>query len=218
VIVLIDLQPGLDARAVNDAFVAQLEEALRGQQPHAMLTRGMRDAFDTGVAHWAQAGADMRLHETAATGAPPRPVLAQVSALDFIAKAALRGGLRPLQPGGARGQPVAGPAGAGGRGRQPDRDAGAPSKTAKRPAPWWPGPWPSPAACCLPACPPAWPSPPRSSMAVPGPAAPGESTSVGDAALMRFLRPVCLQDAPAWLLQRQGSRSEPCAGSGEADA
>jgi NADP-dependent aldehyde dehydrogenase len=72
VIVLIDLQPGLDARAVNDAFVAQLEEALRGQQPHAMLTRGMRDAFDTGVAHWAQAGADMRLHETAATGAPPR--------------------------------------------------------------------------------------------------------------------------------------------------
>ena len=30
------------------------------------------------------------------------------------------------------------------------------------------------------------------------------STSVGDAALDRFLRPVCLQDAPAWLLARQG--------------
>jgi acyl-CoA reductase-like NAD-dependent aldehyde dehydrogenase len=30
------------------------------------------------------------------------------------------------------------------------------------------------------------------------------STSVGDAALQRFLRPVCLQDAPAWLLARDG--------------
>jgi hypothetical protein len=33
------------------------------------------------------------------------------------------------------------------------------------------------------------------------------STSVGDAALQRFLRPVCLQDAPAWLLARDG---RPC--------
>jgi hypothetical protein len=31
-----------------------------------------------------------------------------------------------------------------------------------------------------------------------------ESTSVGDAALARFLRPVSLQDAPAWLTARQG--------------
>jgi NADP-dependent aldehyde dehydrogenase len=31
-----------------------------------------------------------------------------------------------------------------------------------------------------------------------------ESTSVGDAALVRFLRPVALQDAPAWLTARQG--------------
>jgi NADP-dependent aldehyde dehydrogenase len=31
-----------------------------------------------------------------------------------------------------------------------------------------------------------------------------ESTSVGDAALARFLRPVALQDAPAWLTARQG--------------
>ena len=30
------------------------------------------------------------------------------------------------------------------------------------------------------------------------------STSVGDAALDRFLRPVCLQDAPAWLISRRG--------------
>jgi len=33
------------------------------------------------------------------------------------------------------------------------------------------------------------------------------STSVGDAALDRFLRPVALQDTPAWLVQRQG---RPC--------
>jgi NADP-dependent aldehyde dehydrogenase len=33
------------------------------------------------------------------------------------------------------------------------------------------------------------------------------TTSVGDAALDRFLRPVCLQDMPVWLQQRQG---QPC--------
>ena len=33
------------------------------------------------------------------------------------------------------------------------------------------------------------------------------TTSVGDAALARFLRPVCLQDAPAWLVELQG---RPC--------
>jgi len=33
------------------------------------------------------------------------------------------------------------------------------------------------------------------------------TTSVGDAALDRFLRPVSLQDMPAWLVQRQG---RPC--------
>ena len=33
------------------------------------------------------------------------------------------------------------------------------------------------------------------------------TTAVGDAAMDRFLRPVCLQDAPAWLLERQG---RPC--------
>ena len=33
------------------------------------------------------------------------------------------------------------------------------------------------------------------------------TTSVGDAALDRFLRPVALQDMPGWLVQRQG---RPC--------
>jgi hypothetical protein len=30
------------------------------------------------------------------------------------------------------------------------------------------------------------------------------TTSVGDAAMSRFLRPVCLQEAPPWLLSRNG--------------
>jgi NADP-dependent aldehyde dehydrogenase len=30
------------------------------------------------------------------------------------------------------------------------------------------------------------------------------TTSVGDTALNRFLRPVCLQDAPQWLMAREG--------------
>ena len=82
VIVLIDeVQPGLDVKAVNDGFVAQLAEALRPQQPHAMLTTAMRGAFEAGVAHWAQAGAEMLVQETAAAGQPPRPVLAQVLAV-----------------------------------------------------------------------------------------------------------------------------------------
>lgn len=34
-----------------------------------------------------------------------------------------------------------------------------------------------------------------------------ETTSVGWAAMDRFLRPLALQDAPAWLLARQG---RPC--------
>ncbi|WP_374430217.1 aldehyde dehydrogenase (NADP(+)) [Ideonella dechloratans] len=207
VIVLIDhLQPGLDARAVNDAFVAQLDEALRAQQPHAMLTRGMRDAFDTGVAHWAQAGADMRLHETAAAGAPPRPVLAQVSALDFIAKAALReevfGPSSLVVRAASLSQALQVLAAVGGSltvtlwGAQQDSEetralvagamaiagrvlfAGVPTGVAVTAAQQHGGPWPSSTR--------------------------PESTSVGDAALMRFLRPVCLQDAPAWLLQRQG--------------
>jgi NADP-dependent aldehyde dehydrogenase len=33
------------------------------------------------------------------------------------------------------------------------------------------------------------------------------TTSVGDTAINRFLRPVCIQDAPSWLLNRNG---QPC--------
>ncbi len=207
VVVLIDhVQPGLDAQAVNDAFVAQLAEALKAQQPHAMLTTAMRGAFEAGVEHWAQAGAAFLQRESAPAGQPPRPVLAQVSALEFVAKAALREevfgpsslvvraaspdqALQVLQAvGGSLTVTVWGAQAEGDTVRALVRGAmaiagrvlfaGVPTGVAVTAAQQHGGPWPSSTR--------------------------PESTSVGDAALGRFLRPVCLQDAPAWLTERQG--------------
>ncbi|MGR6808193.1 aldehyde dehydrogenase family protein (plasmid) [Sphaerotilus natans] len=206
-IVLIDeLKPEIDAKAINDRFVAQLREALGGQQPHAMLTRTMRGAFEAGVAHWEEAGAELLLRETAAAGQPPRPVLAQVSATEFIARAALREevfgpsslivraaslsqALQVLQAvGGSLTVTLWGVEQDGDRSRALVRGAmaiagrvlfaGVPTGVAVTAAQQHGGPWPSSTR--------------------------PESTSVGDAALVRFLRPVCLQDAPAWLVGRQG--------------
>lgn len=207
VIVLIDqIQPGLDAKAVNDAFVAQLAEALRAQNPHAMLTQAMRAGFDGGVAHWTEAGAEFLVREQAPAGQPPRPVLAQVSALDFNARAALReevfgpsslivraasvaqalqvlqavGGSLTVTVWGAQAEGdevsalVRGAMAIAGR----VLFAGVPTGVAVSAGQQHGGPWPSSSR--------------------------PESTSVGDAALSRFLRPVCLQDAPAWLTDRAG--------------
>ena len=209
-IVLIDQgdtpTPDLDARAVNDGFVAQLTEALAAQNPHAMLTQAMRGGFEAGVAHWAQAGAEFCLRETAAPDLPPRPVLAQVSAVDFMAKAALReevfGPSSLIVRSASLAQALQVLQAVGGTltvtlwGAQTDNDtsralvrgamaiagrvlfAGVPTGVAVTAAQQHGGPWPSSSR--------------------------PESTSVGDAALARFLRPVCLQDAPAWLIARQG--------------
>ncbi|MBQ0960248.1 aldehyde dehydrogenase (NADP(+)) [Ideonella sp. 4Y11] len=206
VVVLIDEAAGLDARAVNDAFVAQLAEALKAQQPHAMLTAGMRRAFDAGVGHWAEAGAQFLQREAAADDQPPRPVLAQVGATEFIARAALRDevfgpsslvvrcashaqALQVLQAvGGSLTVTVWGAQ----ADSAPVRDlvrgamaiagrvlfAGVPTGVAVTAAQQHGGPWPSSTR--------------------------PESTSVGDAALGRFLRPVALQEAPAWLTERAG--------------
>jgi NADP-dependent aldehyde dehydrogenase len=205
VLVLLDqLQPQIDAKAVNDAFVVQLTQALREQQPHAMLTQGIRQAFDAGVGHWAEAGADMLLRET--TQDAPRPVLVQVLAHEFVARAKLR-------------EEVFGPAcvvvratsvaqvlqvldAIGGSltvtlwGFEKETQmsavliraamsiagrvlfSGVPTGVAVTAAQQHGGPWPSSTR--------------------------PESTSVGDAALMRFLRPVCMQDAPDWVLLRHG--------------
>jgi NADP-dependent aldehyde dehydrogenase len=204
VVVLLDV--GADAKTTNDAFVQQLGQALAAQTPHAMLTQGMRKNFDAGVAHWAEAGASWVVHETAPAGQPPRPVLAQVSADAFVARAALReevfgpgslvvraasvaqalqvlqavGGSLTVTVWGAQAESADAQALVRGAMAVAGRVlfAGVPTGVAVTAAQQHGGPWPSSTRA--------------------------ETTSVGDAALQRFLRPVSLQDAPAWLLARQG--------------
>lgn len=206
IVLVDDTEAEGDMRAVNDAFVVQLAEALRPLEPHAMLTRAMRDAFDAGVARWVEAGAEWRVHAEAPADQPPRPVLAQVSADQFIAHPALREevfgpgslvvraanltqALQVLQTvGGSLTVTLWGA-------QQPTDEvralvraamaiagrvlfAGVPTGVAVTAAQQHGGPWPSSTR--------------------------PESTSVGDAAIARFLRPVCLQDAPPWLLARGG--------------
>lgn len=204
VIVLLDADA--EAKTTNDAFVQQLGQALASQNPHAMLTQGMRSNFDQGTAHWGEAGARFVVREVAAAGQPPRPVLAQVSASDFMAKAVLREevfgpsslvvraasvvqALQVLQAvGGSLTVTVWGAQTDGADVQALVRGAmaiagrvlfaGVPTGVAVTSAQQHGGPWPSSTR--------------------------PESTSVGDAALARFLRPVSLQDAPAWLVARQG--------------
>jgi len=207
VLVLIDHpQPNIDTKAINDEFVALLSAALYTQQPHAMLTQGMRRAFDAGVALWAEAGAEMLLHTPVQASQVPRPVLVQVPAQEFVVHSVLR-------------EEVFGPAclvvraasvaqaqqvleAVGGSltvtlwGMEMDTQmsrslvrtamsvagrvlfSGVPTGVAVTKAQQHGGPWPSSTR--------------------------PDSTSVGDAAVMRFLRPVCLQDAPEWLRARSG--------------
>jgi NADP-dependent aldehyde dehydrogenase len=207
-LVLIDADAA--ACQANEAFLAQLVEALRAQQPHAMLNAGLRRGFEAGLAHWREAGAEFLLDEGQATAAdpmqPPRPVLAQVSADDFIQRPALReevfgpsglvvratsldqalavlqavGGsltvtLLGLDEDSASARAlVAGAMAIAGR----VLFSGVPTGVAVTTAQQHGGPWPSSTRA--------------------------ETTSVGDAALWRFLRPVCLQDAPAWLRGETG--------------
>lgn len=192
----------------SDAFVQQLTSALATQKPHAMLTPGMRSAFDAGVAHMASAGAQPLLQEAGNTEAP-RPFLAQVDAVNFIAKTELReevfgpsslivradsiaqvldvlhavGGSLTVTLWGAEDDNadtralVRGATAIAGR----VLFAGVPTGVAVTAAQQHGGPWPS--------------------------STQPMTTSVGDAAMERFLRPVALQDAPAWLLARKG---QPC--------
>ncbi len=192
----------------SDAFVQQLTSALATQKPHAMLTPGMRSAFDAGVSHMAAAGAQPLLQEAGSAEAP-RPFLAQVDAVNFIAKTELReevfgpsslivradsvaqvldvlhavGGSLTVTLWGAEDDNadtralVRGATAIAGR----VLFAGVPTGVAVTAAQQHGGPWPS--------------------------STQPMTTSVGDAAMERFLRPVALQDAPAWLLARKG---QPC--------
>lgn len=186
-------------------FVQQLAAGVAAQRPHGMLTAGLRKAFDHGVEHLIQAGVQPLVHE-AGTAAAPRPFLAQVDAPNFITKTELREELfgpsslivraRSVQQvlevlqavGGSLTVTLWGTETDSADSRALVRGAmaiagrvlfsGVPTGVAVSAGQQHGGPWPS--------------------------STQPMSTSVGDAALDRFLRPVCLQDAPAWLLARQG--------------
>jgi NADP-dependent aldehyde dehydrogenase len=199
--------------AAGDAFVQALSARLAALEPHAMLTSGIRGAFDRGIAAWRGHGKLKVLVDDngkTAGAATPRPFLAEVSASDFIADhhlheevfgaAALvvrvdsRAQVAELLKaiGGTLTVTLWGvPAGA----EAPDADtlsvvraatqvagrvlfSGVPTGVAVTAAQHHGGPFPASTAPF--------------------------TTSVGHAALERFLRPVALQDAPAWLLARRG--------------
>lgn len=192
----------------SDSFVTQLTTALAAQSLHSMLTPGMRQAFDAGVKHMVDAGAKALLQE-AGNATAPRPFLAQVHALQFIAKAELReelfGPASLVVRCDSVAQAIEVLRAVGGTltvtlwGAETDTDdnralvrhamaiagrvlfAGVPTGVAVTAAQQHGGPWPS--------------------------STQPMTTSVGDAAMERFLRPVALQDAPDWLLARNG---QPC--------
>lgn len=182
------------------AFLPLLVEALSKQQPHAMLTQGMRKAFDAGIAQFLAAGAEVLLQSEGMAPAPG-PQLLQVSAQQFIAKHELREEVfgpsslivrcanhsevhQVLKTiGGSLTVTLLGADEDTADNRDMVRAAtqiagrvlfsGMPTGVAVTAAQQHGGPWPSSTR--------------------------PESTSVGDAALNRFLRPVCMQEAPQWL-------------------
>ena len=192
----------------SQAFVAALTEALKAIQPHAMLTKGMREALDAGMAKQLAAGAKALLNNPV-SDICPKPFLAEVDALTFIEHHQLQeevfgpaslivwtdsvqqtlqvlqtvGGTLTVTFWGAdKDTPetlrlVRGAMSIAGR----VLFAGVPTGVAVTAAQQHGGPWPS--------------------------STEPMTTSVGDAALDRFLRPVSLQDMPTWLVQRQG---RPC--------
>jgi NADP-dependent aldehyde dehydrogenase len=192
----------------SSAFVAQLVTALHAQQPHVMLTQGMRQALDAGTQQQLAAGAKALVHEPVQS-LQPRPFLAEVDAATFIAQTPLHeevfgpaslivwtdsvaqtlqvlhavgGSLTVTLWGLGEDTPehralVRGASAIAGR----LLFAGVPTGVAVTAAQQHGGPWPS--------------------------STQPMSTSVGDAALDRFLRPVSLQDMPAWLVARHG---QPC--------
>jgi acyl-CoA reductase-like NAD-dependent aldehyde dehydrogenase len=193
--------------AEGDAFAAVLAESLRAAATHQMLTAPMRAGFDQGCAAWAgDARLQILLHEPIDAGTPPRPFLAQVDAATFLQTpglheevfgpaallvrvsdqhqvgailAAIGGSLTVTvwgadQPSVEHQALVKASAAVAGR----VLFAGYPTGVAVSVAQQHGGPYPASTAPF--------------------------TTSVGYAALERFLRPVALQDAPAWLLERQG--------------
>lgn len=182
------------------AFVARLTSALAQQQPHPMLTPGMRQAFVDGTQRQLAHGAKVLLQEPD-TAQAPRPFLAEVDAATFVAKPELReevfgpSSLLVHAPDAAAAEAtlraIGGSLTVTLHGAQDNAEgrallqaalavagrvlfAGVPTGVAVTAAQQHGGPWPATTA--------------------------PQTTSVGDAALQRFQRPVCLQDAPDWVL------------------
>lgn len=196
--------------ASTGPFLDTLCARLSDQEPHEMLTPGMRSHFDAGVARWSgHAAVTPLLAARAPAGPGPRPFLAETSAAAFIADAALReevfGPATLVVHAKDVDDAVAALRAVGGSltvtlwGAQADTPAhrrlarvaaqvsgrvlfeGAPTGVAVSAGQQHGGPWPS--------------------------STQPFTTSVGHAALWRFLRPVALQSPPAWLTAREG---RPC--------
>lgn len=192
--------------AASERFIAQLSEAIRPIKTHRMLTPGMSKGFEAAVA--AMACHAPLVFQPEPDDAGPAPRLFRVQAQDFIANAALReemfgpaaviveaASLEQIGEvlsviGGTLTTTLWGVDAPSESNRALVRAAeaisgrvlfsGVPTGVAVCAAQQHGGPWPSSTA--------------------------PQATSVGYAAIERFLRPVALQDAPAWLLGEQDNR------------
>ena len=190
---------------VSDEFVAQLTRLLGQHKPQPLMSAAIRAGFDAGVRAWLDQGAHPLL---APPGTPQAPAvhLFQVGATRFLERAALRdevfGPACLLVRADSREQALAVLRGIGAsltvtlwgaEADTPDNHAlvraasaiagrvlfsGLPTGVTLSPAQHHGGPWPA--------------------------TTDAQHTSLGDAALDRFLRPVCLQDPPPWLQARHG--------------
>lgn len=195
--------------AASRAFVDGLAQALAAQTPHAMLTAGIRAGFEAGVGRTAQSAGVQTLVSPGRNGDAPTPGLFSCDAKTFIATPALHeevfGPMALVVRVANLDEAIAVLDAVGGsltvtlwgaeRGDADDQRlvraasrvagrvlfAGVPTGVAVTAAQQHGGPYPS--------------------------STQPSTTSVGYAALDRFLRPVALQDAPAWLQARQG---QPC--------
>lgn len=196
--------------AEGDAFVASLVENLKIAKTHAMLTPQMRSGYEAGCAAWAaNPQLEKLLFDINVVEQPPRPFLAQTDAATFIADKRLHeevfgpAALIVRVTGVAEAADVLNAVGGSltvtiwGADEANEENqslvrvasqvagrvlfSGYPTGVAVTAGQQHGGPFPS------------------SSMPF--------TTSVGWAALDRFLRPVALQDAPGWLTARQG---QPC--------
>lgn len=184
----------------SSRFVEQLAAALRPLSTHRMLTPGMRQGFDTGVAHLAATANVRAVFEPLPDGSGPAPRLFEVDAQAFLDQPALREEVfgpaalvvklqsvaQAVQIFEAIGGALTATLWGLDEPSQDNRDllyaasaiagrvllGGVPTGVAVSHAQQHGGPWP---ASTRP-----------------------ESTSVGYAAIQRFVRPVTLQDAPTW--------------------